>query len=138
MQLTLQQPAPFATAGPSTEYRIAWRLPAMNRRSWFCKLMFALASLPLARLAVPRQALAEGQRVADLNETLRFGLRCRRPLEFEFVDLVVSKVDSKELPRALVLSMFDYARKKRPGQPFPYFQAGMKKRAEAIGVELGD
>lgn len=104
----------------------------MNRRSWFGKFLLALAALPLARLAVSQ----EPPRVADLNETLRFGLKCRRPIEFEFVDLVVQKVESKELPRALVLSMFDYARKKRPNQPFPYFEAGMKKRAEAIGVEL--
>jgi hypothetical protein len=45
-------------------------------------------------------------------------------------------VDDKELPRDLVLSMMNYARKRRPNQPFPYFEAGMKKRAEAIGVEL--
>jgi hypothetical protein len=105
----------------------------MHRRSWFGKFLLALAALPIARLAVSQES---PPRVADLNETLRFGLKCRRPIEFEFVDLVVAKVDSKELPRALVLSMFDYARKRRPNQPFPYFQAGMKKRAEAIGVEL--
>ncbi len=104
----------------------------MNRRSWFGKFLLALTALPLARLAVSQ----EQPRVADLNETLRFGLKCRRPIEFEFVDLVVQKVENKELPRALVLSMFDYSRKKRPNQPFPYFQAGMKKRAEAIGVAL--
>lgn len=104
----------------------------MNRRSWFRSFLCSLASLPLARFALAQ----EQPRVANLNETLRFGLRCRRPVEFEFVDLVVSKVDNKEIPRAVVLSMFDYARKKRPNQPFPYFQAGMKKRAEAMGVNL--
>jgi len=107
----------------------------MNRRSLFRKLLahftLALGSLPLARLV-----FAEGQRVADLSETLRFGLKCRRPVEFEFVALVVEKVDDKELPRDLVLSMMNYARKRRPNQPYPYFEAGMKKRAEAIGVEL--
>jgi hypothetical protein len=105
----------------------------MNRRTWLSKLLFSFASLPLARLVAAQEP---PPRVADLNETLRFGLKCRRPVEFEFVDLVVQKVDDKELPRAVVLSMFDYARKRRPNQPFPYFQAGLKKRAEAMGVEL--
>jgi hypothetical protein len=103
----------------------------MNRRSWFRKFMLALCSLPLVRLA-----FAEGQRVATLSETLRFGLRCRRPVEFEFVTLVVQKVENNQLPQDMVLSMLQYARKKRPDQPFPYFEAGMKKRAAAIGVEL--
>jgi hypothetical protein len=57
-------------------------------------------------------------------------------LEFEFVDLVVQKVDNKQLPQDMVLSMLQYARKKRPNQPFPYFEAGMKQRAAAIGVQL--
>ena len=103
----------------------------MNRRSWFRQFTLAVCSLPLARLA-----LADGQRVADLSETLRFGLKCRRPVEFEFVALVVQKVENNQLPQDMVLSMLQYARKKRPDQPFPYFEAGMKKRAAAIGVEL--
>jgi hypothetical protein len=129
--LILPQLAVFATAHniDGISHRLeAW---AMHRRSWIRQFMLAIASLPLSGWL-----LAEGQRAADLSETLRFGLKCRRPVEFEFVDLVVSKVDNKELPRELVLSMFDYARKKRPHQPFPYFEAGMKKRAEAIGVDL--
>jgi hypothetical protein len=103
----------------------------MNRRSWFRTFTMALCSLPLARLL-----FADGTRVADLSDTLRAGLKCRRLVEFEFVALVVQKVESKELSRDVVLSMFDYARKRRPHQPFPYFEAGMKKRAAAIGVEL--
>jgi hypothetical protein len=104
---------------------------AMNRRSWFRTFTMFLCSLPLAQLL-----FAESQKTAELADTLRAGLKCRRPIEFEFVALVVQKVEAKELPRDLVLSMFDYARKRRPHQPFPYFEAGMKKRAAAIGVEL--
>jgi hypothetical protein len=103
----------------------------MNRRSWFRTFTMALCSLPLARLL-----FAEGVKTAQLGDTLRAGLRCRRPVEFEFVALVVQKVEDKELSRDLVLSMFDYARKRRPQQPFPYFEAGMKKRAAALGVDL--
>lgn len=103
----------------------------MNRRTWFRQFLLTVCSLPLARLA-----LADGQRVADLSETLRFGLKCRRPVEFEFVALVVQKVENNQLPQDMVLSMLQYARKKRPNQPFPYFEAGMKQRAAAIGVQL--
>jgi hypothetical protein len=103
----------------------------MNRRSWFRSFVLALSWVPLVRLA-----FAEDPRVANLSETLRFALRCRRPVEFQFVALVVEKVEDKELPLDMVLSMLQYARKRRPSQPFPYFQAGMKKRAAAIGVEL--
>lgn len=103
----------------------------MNRRAWFRSLVAMLGSLPLAG-----RLLAEGSGVADLSETLRFGLKCRRPVEFEFVALIVQKVDQKVLPRDMVLSMFDYARKRRPDLPFPYFEVGLKKRAAAIGVQL--
>jgi hypothetical protein len=103
----------------------------MNRRSWFRKFVLALSSLPLVRLA-----FGEGQRAADLGETLRFALKCRRPVEFQFVALVVQKVEANELPQDMVLSMLQYARKRRPNQPFPYFEAGMKKRAAALGVNL--
>ena len=72
----------------------------------------------------------------DLGETLRFGLRCRKPEEVAFVDLVVQKVDQKKLPLELVLSMFKWSRERRPDIPFYYFQAGLRKRAADIGVEL--
>jgi hypothetical protein len=103
----------------------------MNRRSWFRSLLMGLSAWPLARAL-----LAEQSGVADLSETLRFGLKCRRPVEFQFVALVVEKVEQKVLPLDMVLSMFDYARKKRPDQPFTHFQVGLKKRAAAIGVQL--
>jgi hypothetical protein len=106
----------------------------MNRRTWLGSLVSALAAIGCGPLV--RFAFAQSGQAADLSETLRFGLKCRRPLEFEFVALVVEKVEQQQLPRELVLSMFDYAKKQRPNQPFPYFEAGMRKRAAAIGVAL--
>jgi hypothetical protein len=103
----------------------------MNRRTWFHSMLLALSSFPAASWL-----LAEGSGVASLRDTLRSGLRCRRPEEFAFVDLVVDKVDQNKIPQEMVLSMFNYARNRRPKLPFPYFEVGLRKRAAAIGVSL--
>ena len=83
---------------------------------------------------------------ANLNETLRSVLKCRRPVEFTYINLVTAKVESGELPRALVLSMMKWAQERSSQEvaagrrktdiPFPYFQEGLKRRAAAIGVNL--
>jgi hypothetical protein len=103
----------------------------MKRRDWFRSAASAVCSLPLAwqfALADPMQA--------DLEETLKFGLKCRRPVEFAFVELVVQKVNMGQLPRDMVLSQFNWAREQSERVPFPYFQFGIKKRAAALGVDL--
>lgn len=103
----------------------------MNRRRWLAWLGSFALSLPL----LSRLAKANPMQ-ADFHQTLKFGLKCRLPDEFAFVDLVVLKVDQGLLPKVVVLSQFDWARKKRPHIPFPYFQFGMRKRAAALGVDL--
>ena len=103
----------------------------MNRRSWIRSLTMFLCSLPLAR-----HVFGQSGTVASLHDTLKFALRCRRQLEFDFVALVVQKVAQGELKREMVLSMLEYARKKNLDRPYPYFEAGLKKRAAAIGVNL--
>jgi hypothetical protein len=102
----------------------------MKRREWIVAAAGWLASSLAWRMASadPMQA--------DLEETLKFGLKCRRPVEFEFVELVVQKVNMGQLPRDLVLSQFEWARKQSENIPFPYFQFGMRKRAAALGVDL--
>jgi hypothetical protein len=102
----------------------------MTRRS----LLSLALSVATVLCFAPAQGAEDG--VADLEETLKFGLKCRRPVEFAFVELVVQKVNQGALPRELVLSTFEYARKRRSDIPFPYFQAALRKQAGAIGVEL--
>ena len=104
---------------------------AMNRRHWLCVSVSFLMSLPL----VFHSASADPMQ-ASFEETLKFGLKCRRQLEFDFVELVVQKVNQGQLPKDLVLSQFNWAREQNAKIPFPYFQFGMKKRAAAIGVDL--
>lgn len=102
----------------------------MNRRTWF-RTILASSFIPLALRAASADPMQ-----ATLEETLKFGLKCRRPVEFAFVELVVLKVNQGQLPKDLVLSQFNWAREQSERVPFPYFQFGMKKRAAAIGVDL--
>jgi hypothetical protein len=78
-------------------------------------------------------ALADG--IENLKKTLAEVLRARRPQEFAFLDRVVELVDQGTLPRSLVESTFNWARKK-PRHPFQYFEFGLKARAKEIGIEL--
>ncbi|MCC6493353.1 MAG: hypothetical protein IT424_10050 [Pirellulales bacterium] len=115
----------------------------MTRRWWMGCVAWSVGWL--AALGLLRRSRADQQQ-ADLNETLRSVLKCRRSVEFAYVDLVTAKVDSGELPLPLVLSMMKWAaersrkellaRRRKSDIPFPYFQEGLRLRAAAIGVEL--
>jgi hypothetical protein len=115
----------------------------MTRRFWLRCFAWSLGWL--AALRWSRCATADQQQ-ATLNELLRSVLKCRRPEEFAYIDLVTQKVDAGDLPVALVLSMMKWARKRAADEtkagrrksdiPFPYFQQGLKLRAAEIGVDL--
>lgn len=92
-----------------------------------------------------RQSTSDQQQ-ATLNELLRSKLKCRRPQEFAYINLVTAKVDAGVLPPALVLSMMKWACRRAAEEieagrrstdiPFPYFQEGLHRRAAEIGVDL--
>lgn len=105
----------------------------MNRRTW--GKYVASLSLSLTGLSGTWSA-ASGQEPVTLKSTLEKGLLCRRDYEFAFVDMVADKVAQNELPLDVVLSMFQWARQRRPRLPFPYFQAGLRERAKVLGVQL--
>ena len=104
----------------------------MNRRTWIRTLAAVIGSLPISDVVFGQ----EPRGVATLTEQLRFGLKARRPVEFEFIDLVVGKVEQKLLPRDMALSAMTYAQMKNKDRPYPYFEFTLKKRAAAIGVNL--
>jgi hypothetical protein len=91
-----------------------------------------LASDLLATAAAPGDS---GLQVADLKDQLEGGLRARLPREFAFIDQVVDKVHAGELPLEMVMSTFQWARRKRP-YPFPYFERGLRLRAAKEGIDL--
>ena len=73
--------------------------------------------------------------VADLQDQLEAGLQARRPQEFAFIARVVAMVSANRLPRSLVQSTFEWARRKQP-YPFPYFQRALIIRAARIGIRV--
>ena len=103
----------------------------MTRRT--CLLLFVAAAGVVCHYGRCVQA---DEKNANLNETLRSVLKCRRQDEFAFVKSVADKVDQGDLPRDLVLSMMQWAKERRPEFPFPYFKEGIKRRAAKIGVAL--
>lgn len=74
--------------------------------------------------------------VASLKDQLRAGLKARRTVEFKFIDDVVRLVEQRKLPVKLVLETFQYARRKRTGYPFQFFQRALSLRAARIGVRV--
>lgn len=115
----------------------------MTRRFWLRCFAWSLGWL--AAMRIGRRAIGDQQQ-ATLNELLRSKLKCRRPQEFTYIDLVTQKVDAGELPVALVLSMMKWAcqrstkevasGRRKTDIPFPYFQQGLRLRAAEIGVDL--
>jgi hypothetical protein len=71
----------------------------------------------------------------DLKTTLEKGLRARRPSEFEFIAVVVARVEDGTLPLSVVKSTFGWSRKKIR-YPMVYFEQAMRVRAKRLGVEL--
>jgi hypothetical protein len=103
----------------------------MTRRT--CLLLFAAV---ISVLGLSGGGAKADEKNANLNETLRSVLKCRRQDEFAFVASVADKVDQGDLPKDMVLSMMKWAQERRPEFPFPYFKEGIKRRAAKIGVQL--
>ncbi len=104
---------------------------------------FLLATAAMIVGKWPSQALADKSDLRgfedvggpDLETALKKGLLCRRPIEFEFIDLVVDAVAKNKLPVDLVFSTFIWARRKRP-YPFVYFRRALRVRAAAQGIDF--
>ena len=107
----------------------------MDRRSWIARLAAGLAGLMLW----PRRLVAaEPKEQASLEERLKSGLKCRRSEEFDFVATVADRVNTGQIPEALVLQTMKWSVKKNSKFPFFYFQTVIFRQAEALGVDLGD
>ena len=107
----------------------------MNRRHWMARLACS-CFVTVGALAQPSAQRAGADEKVSLKNTLENGLYCRKPNEFAFVALVAQKVEQRQLSSEVVLSMFKWSRERRPHFPFPYFEAGLRHRAAALGVEL--
>ncbi len=72
----------------------------------------------------------------ELKQQLYFGLRTFLPEQQAFLDEVVARVETGELPRSMVNVVFVWSRKRRPKIPYPYFEIAMRLLAEKRGVIL--
>lgn len=105
----------------------------MHRRNWLTAI---LGVVGCTLLFGARDSSGQEAKPITLEDRLKAGLRCRRPEEFEFVELVVKFVAEGKLSTELVLGTQQWAVKQRPDAPFYYFQYGLRRRAAAIGVDL--
>jgi hypothetical protein len=71
-----------------------------------------------------------------LREMLVKGLKATREEEKLYIDLIVFLVALEKLPVSYVYASFDYARKKRPDYPFPYFHYSMKALGKRKNIAL--
>src|SRR5438874_11282689 len=135
-------------ASPSCKPTIAVAIVSGANRIMTRRLWLWCCAWSVGCLAWTGPRVLGDQEQATLNELLRSVLKCRRPVEFAYVNLVAAKVSSGELPEALVLSMMKWAQKRARQEaesgrrktdiPFPYFQQGLFLRAKEIVVDLPD
>jgi hypothetical protein len=109
-------------------------------------LMLVAAETPAAQKdSVQRVALAPAkvQRPISLRDRLVVGLQARLKSEVAFVELIVARVQTGDLPQRVVDETFFWARARgttlrsgRTRRPIIYFKPAMEARAKRLGVEL--
>lgn len=80
-------------------------------------------------------SIANAADVAELRDQLEGGLLARLPREFAFIGRVTAMVEGRQLPLDLVMSTFQWARRKKP-YPFPYFERALRTRAARLGIAI--
>jgi hypothetical protein len=100
-------------------------MPTLNRRIVLGALGLALTGFSIAAADDP-----------SLADTLKFGLKARRPIEMQFTAEIAQLTDDGKLPKDYVLAVFDYSRKRRPKFPLPYFEFAIRRKAEELGVPI--
>ncbi len=69
-----------------------------------------------------------------LKQQLEQGLKCRRPVEFEFVERVTKKVENGELSMKTVNIAFAWSRNRDNHRPFMYFERAVIELARRENV----
>lgn len=82
----------------------------------------------------PRSSMAVD--TANLQQTLEKGLYVRLPAQYEFIAAIIYLVEQDKLPLKLVYSTFKWSQQYSKGRRYYYFELGMRKRAEQIGVTI--
>jgi hypothetical protein len=123
-----------------------------NGRNWTVSMIAAALSalsaagtLAAQKDTVERITLAPAkvQRPISLRDRLVVGLQARLKSEVAFVELVVARVQTGDLPQRVVDETFFWARARgatlrngRTRRPIIYFKPAMAARAKRLGVQL--
>ena len=97
-----------------------------------CNRRVILGTLGLSLLGCSI-SLAQEPALAD---TLKFGLKARRPIEIQFTGEIAKLAEDGNLPKDYVLAVFNYSRERRPKFPLPYFEFAIRRKAEELGVPI--
>ncbi len=103
-----------------------------TRRQWFLRLATSAALGIFGLGARIGQAATE----ATLRERLVFGLKARRPQEFEFIDMIVALVDEGTLPETVVNASFNWARHQNTKYPYQYFVRAIRILGARLGIDI--
>ena len=71
-----------------------------------------------------------------LKQQLEQGLKCRRPIEFQFVDHVADLVSRGKLPLDIVNISFEWSRQRNSYRPFVYFRQSLIRLAAQQGIKI--
>lgn len=120
------------------------------RRSWVKAAIALLAGSSVnGVLATPNAEAQEGfgnnfansidnMHLVKLDDQLRYGLRCFRPEQVQYVNAVTDAVERGRLPRAMVNLVFRWSIERNPSAPFPYFQFALEELARRRGIVISD
>jgi len=78
----------------------------------------------------------DNMHLVKLEDQLRFGLRCARPEQLQYIQRVTRAVDEGRLPRAMVNLVYRWAIDRHASVPFPYFQFALEELAKRRGISI--
>jgi hypothetical protein len=116
---------------------------AMKRRQMATALLAGLFGLVPFRSGRAQQGVAINnaerlteRNVVSLQDQLRNGLRATTASQMKFIRDVDLYVRQGRIPRAMVNLVYEWALKRNPKVPFPYFQFALRALAKRRGVLL--
>ena len=119
-----------------------------GRRSWVKAAIALLAGSSVSNVLVAERAEAQqgfgnnfanspnNMHLVKLEDQLRFGLRCFRPEQVQYVNTVTAAVEQGRLPRAMVNLVYRWSIDRNPSAPFPYFQFALEELARRRGYSI--
>ncbi len=99
-------------------------------------LWLSMATFATVSAAQNSTSASTSSGTVDLKTMLENGLRARRKADLAFIGAVVVRVEEGQLPERLVKSTFEWARRKNPRFPFPFFHRALVIQSKKLGVAI--